>query len=70
MSNRIQMVRNFLSLPAHARAVARATSSLVAYFAKRNMKFGSGGKASAGKNPFFFIIVVFSYIYCYSSVEL
>jgi len=35
------------SLPAHGRAGARATSSLAAYFAKRNTKFG-GGKARAG----------------------
>ena len=31
------------SLPAHGRAGARATSSLAAYFAKRNTKFGGGG---------------------------
>ena len=48
-----------LSLPAHGRAGARATSSLAAHFAKRNTKFGGGGKARAGKNsfpptPFFF----------------
>ena len=30
------------SLPAHGRAGARATSSLAAYFAKRNTKFGGG----------------------------
>ena len=42
-----------LSLPAHGRAGARATSSsLAAYFAKRNTKFGGGGKARAGKNSF------------------
>ena len=33
-----------LSLPMHGRAGARATSSLAAYFAKRNTKFGGGGK--------------------------
>jgi len=33
-----------LSLPAHGRAGARATSSLPAHFAKRNTKFGGGGK--------------------------
>ena len=33
-----------LSLPAHGRAGARATSSLAAHFAKRNTKFGGGGK--------------------------
>ncbi|HNZ51068.1 MAG TPA: hypothetical protein PKK28_00010 [bacterium] len=41
-----------LSLPAHGRAGARATSSLAAHFAKRNTKFGGGGKARAGKNSF------------------
>jgi len=51
-----------LSLPAHGRAGARATSSLAAHFAKRNTKFGGGGKAlprlsasdgqaREGKNP-------------------
>ena len=39
-----------LPLPAHGRAGARATSSLAAHFAKRNTKFGGGGKARAGKN--------------------
>ena len=39
-----------LSLPAHGRAGARATSSLAVHFAKRNTKFGGGGKARAGKN--------------------
>jgi len=34
-----------LSLPAHGRAGARATSSLAVHFAKRNTKFGGGGKA-------------------------
>ena len=43
---------SFLSLPAHGRAGARATSSLAAHFAKRNTKFGGGGKARAGKNSF------------------
>ena len=48
-----------LSLPAHGRAGARATSSLAAHFTKRNTKFGGGGKARAGKNslpptPFLF----------------
>ena len=41
-----------LSLPAQGRAGARATSSLAAHFAKRNTKFGGGGKARAGKNSF------------------
>ena len=41
-----------LSLPAQGRAGARATSSLAAHFAKRNAKFGGGGKAKAGKNSF------------------
>src|SRR3989344_5904243 len=41
-----------LSLPAHGRAGARATSLLAAHFAKRNTKFGGGGKARAGKNSF------------------
>ena len=51
------------ALPAHGRAGARATSSLAAHFAKRNTKFGGGGKAflrlsasdgqaRAGKNSF------------------
>ncbi|MBU4481177.1 hypothetical protein KKH59_02575, partial [Patescibacteria group bacterium] len=44
MSNRIQAVGNSLSLPAHGRAGARATSSLAAHFAKRNTKFGGGKK--------------------------
>jgi len=52
-----------LSLPAHGRAGARATSSLAAHFAKQNTKFGGGGtpvverfafttgqEARAGKN--------------------
>src|SRR3989338_7749580 len=41
-----------LSLPAHGRAGARATSLLAAHFAKRNTKFGGGGKARAGKKSF------------------
>ena len=41
-----------LSLPAHGRAGARATSSLAAHFAKQNTKFGGSGKARAGKNSF------------------
>jgi hypothetical protein len=41
-----------LSLPAHGRVGARATSFLAAHFAKRNTKFGGGGKARAGKNSF------------------
>ena len=54
-----------LSLPAHGRAGARATSFLVALFAKRKTKFGGGGNPSsrtlcvhygagarAGKNSF------------------
>ena len=40
-----------LSLPAHGRAGARATSFLAALFAKQKTKFG-GGKARAGKNSF------------------
>ena len=52
MSNTIQAVGSSLSLPAHGRAGARATSSLAAHFAKRNTKFGGGGKARAGKNSF------------------
>ena len=43
---------SFLSLPAHGWVGARATSSLAAHFAKRNTKFGGGGKARAGKNSF------------------
>ena len=39
-----------LSLPAHGRAGARATSLLAAHFAKRNTKFGGGGKARTGEN--------------------
>jgi hypothetical protein len=39
-------------LPAHGRAGARATSSLATHFAKRNTKFGGGGKARVGKNSF------------------
>ena len=34
-----------LSLPAHGRAGARATSLLAALFAKQKTKFGGGGKA-------------------------
>ena len=53
-----------LSLPAHGRAWARATSLLAAHFTKRNMKFGggtpvverfaftTGQEARAGKNSF------------------
>jgi len=41
-----------LSLPAHGRAGARATSFLTALFAKQKTKFGGGGKARAGKNSF------------------
>src|SRR4030042_3278044 len=48
----IQNVGSSLSLPAHGRAGARATSSLAAHFAKRNTQFGGGGKARAGKNSF------------------
>ena len=61
----IQNLGSFLSLPAHGRAGARATSSLAAHFAKRNTKFGGGGtpvaerfafatgqEARAGKNSF------------------
>ncbi|KKR00106.1 MAG: hypothetical protein UT27_C0022G0001 [Candidatus Nomurabacteria bacterium GW2011_GWD2_39_12] len=48
----IQNLGSSLSLPAHGRAGARATSSLATHFAKRNMKFGGGGKARAGKNSF------------------
>ena len=44
-----QNIGSSLSLPAHGRAGARATSSLAAHFAKRNTKFGGGGKARAGK---------------------
>ena len=44
----IQNIGSSLSLPAHGRAGARATSSLAAHFAKRNTKFGGGGKARAG----------------------
>jgi len=47
-----QNIGSSLSLPAHGRAGARATSSLAAHFAKRNTKFGGGGKARAGKNSF------------------
>ena len=41
-----------LSLPAHGRAGARATSSLVAHFAKRNTKFGGGGTPEAKRFAF------------------
>ena len=41
-----------LSLPANGLGGARATPFLVAHFAKRNTKFGGGGKARAGKNSF------------------
>jgi hypothetical protein len=55
-----------LSLPAHGKGGARATSFLAAHFAKRNTKFGGGGtpeaipllrdatgqEARAGKNSF------------------
>ena len=47
-----QNIGSSLSSPAHGRAGARATSSLAAHFAKRNTKFGGGGKARAGKNSF------------------
>jgi phosphotransferase system HPr-like phosphotransfer protein len=40
-----------LSLPAHGRGGARATSFLAALFAKQKTKFG-GGKARVGKNSF------------------
>jgi len=40
-----------LALPAHGRAGARATSSLVAHFAKQNTKFGGGGKRRRAKIP-------------------
>jgi len=39
-----------LSLPAHGRAGARATSLLAAHFAKRNTKFGGGGKKSEAES--------------------
>jgi len=38
-----------LALPAHGWVGARATSSLAAHFAKRNTKFGGGGKIGIGK---------------------
>ena len=41
-----------LSLPANGLGGARATPFLAALFAKRNTKFGGGGKARAGKNSF------------------
>ena len=41
-----------MSLPAHGRAGARATSLLAAHFARQNTKFGGGGKTRAGKNSF------------------
>src|SRR3990167_4121848 len=47
-----QNIGSSLSSPAYGRAGARATSSLAAHFAKRNTKFGGGGKARAGKNSF------------------
>ncbi len=55
LHQKIKIVKNkesSLLLPAHGRAGARATSSLAAHFAKRNTKFGGGGKARAGKNSF------------------
>jgi len=39
----IQNIGSSLSLPAHGRAGARATSSLAAHFAKQNTKFSGGG---------------------------
>ena len=47
-----EIIGRSLSLPAHGWVGARATSSLAAHFAKRNTKFGGGGKARAGKNSF------------------
>ena len=52
MSNIIQADGSSLSLPAHGRAGARATSLLAAHFARQNTKFGGGGKTRAGKNSF------------------
>src|SRR3990167_551501 len=52
MSNIIQADGSSLSLPAHGRAGARATSLLAAHFARQNTKFGGGGKTRAGKNFF------------------
>ena len=49
---RKRILGSSLSLPAHGRAGARATPFLAAHFAKRNTKFGGGGKARAGKNSF------------------
>ena len=46
-SSEIQIKGSSLSLPAHGRAGARATSSLAAHFAKRNTKFGGGGNPSS-----------------------
>ena len=50
--NLVKKKGSSLSLPAHGRAGARATSLLAAHFAKQNTKFGGGGKARAGKNSF------------------
>jgi hypothetical protein len=51
LNKRVNQKGSSLSLPAHGRAGARATSFLGAFFAKRKTKFG-GGKARAGKNSF------------------
>jgi len=50
--NLVKKKGSSLSLPAHGRAGVRATSLLVAHFAKQNTKFDGGGKARAGKNSF------------------
>jgi len=42
--NIFSKIGSSLSLPAHGRAGARATSLMAAHFAKRNTKFGGGGK--------------------------
>ena len=56
--NLVKKKGSSLSLPAHGRAGARATLFLAAHFAKRNTKFGGGGKARAGRE-FIFPIPLF-----------
>jgi len=51
--NLVKKKGSSLSLPAHGRAGARATLFLAAHFAKRNTKFGGGGKARAGREFIF-----------------
>ena len=48
----VKYLGSSLSLPAHGRAGARATSSLAAHFAKQNTKFGGGGTPEAERFAF------------------